>query len=439
MHATDVPTLGMVLKGYPRISETFISNEVLLLERLGFSIHIFSMRQPRESFTHESVRQIQAGVDYLPETLFAPLPRFLYHAVLLAIQRPRRFWQTLAMAVARCLRTRRLATVKHFLQACYLVHHLIPRERIVHLHAHFAHSPTSVALFASRLSGLPFSFTAHAKDIYTSDPKQLAEKIRSARFVITCTEHNRLYLRQLSDGAATPIHCVHHGIDTTLFSNHVDRPTTASEPYTLLTVARLTAKKGLPTLYRALQRLRKRGISFRHTLIGDGDDRERTLSLIAELGLGDVTEWLGTQPHHVVLDHYRQADLFVLACEVAADGDRDGIPNVCMESMAMGVPVVSTDVSAIPELLVSEETGLLVPPGDPDALADAMFRSLTDAELRRRVIPAARERVGRDFDNKRLTRTLAQIYEEAIPDLNTATTTRASSGVLRSVGTVRPS
>jgi glycosyltransferase involved in cell wall biosynthesis len=424
MGATDVPTLGMILKGYPRISETFISNEVLLLERLGFSIHIFSMRQPRESFTHESVQQIQAGVDYLPETLFAPLPRFLYHAVVLAIKRPGRYWQTLAMAVARCLRTRRVATVKHFLQACYLVHHLMPRKRIVHLHAHFAHSPTSVALFASRLSDLPFSFTAHAKDIYTSEPRQLAEKIRWARFAITCTEHNRRYLSQLSDAAATPIHCIYHGIDTALFSSHLDRPAPAAEPYTILTVARLTAKKGLPTLYRALQRLRERGVSFRHTLIGDGDDRERILSLIADLGLGDVTEWLGTQPHHVVLDHYRQADLFVLACEVAADGDRDGIPNVCMESMAMGVPVVTTHVSAIPELLVSEETGLLVSPGDPAALADAMFRMLTDAELRRRVIPAARECVGRDFDNKRLTRALAQIYDEAIPELNAAAAMR---------------
>jgi hypothetical protein len=161
------PVLGMVLKGYPRISETFISNEILLLEKLGFRIHLFSMRQPRENFSHASVSKIRANVDYLPETLLKPLPRLMYHNCLLAAQKPNVYADALKIAYHRFLRTRKSATLKHLFQAGYLVHHLLPHRKITHLHAHFAHSPTSVAMFTSKLSALPFSFTAHAKDIYT--------------------------------------------------------------------------------------------------------------------------------------------------------------------------------------------------------------------------------------------------------------------------------
>ncbi len=417
MSSPTKPLLGMILKGYPRISESFISNEILLLEKLGFPIHLFSMRQPRESFTHESVTQIQANVDYLPETLLRPLPRLMYHNFLLALQKPAVYVKALKIAVQRFLRTRKSATIKHLFQAGYLVHHLLPGRTITHLHAHFAHSPTSVAMFTSLLSGLPFSFTAHAKDIYTSDPRQLREKLALARFVITCTGYNRRHLSQLYDGEPDSIFHVYHGIDTDLFSvNQGTRPMPA-KPYQILTVARLTAKKGLPTVYRALKELHAREIPFEHILIGDGEDRQKVLSLIKELGLNPFTRWLGTQSHDVVLDHYKQAHLFVLGCEVAANGDRDGIPNVMLESMAMGVPVVATAISAIPELVETEKTGLLVQPGQPKQLADAMIRLLTDAELRPRVISAARQRVMKDFDNKILIKQLADIYKSEISEL----------------------
>jgi glycosyltransferase involved in cell wall biosynthesis len=174
----------------------------------------------------------------------------------------------------------------------------------------------------------------------------------------------------------------------------------------------MTRKKGLHTVYRALRHLSDQGFSVQHTLIGDGDDREQILSLINQLGLKPITQWLGTQPHHVVLDHYRKADLFVLGCEVAPNGDRDGIPNVLLESMAMGVPVVTTKVSAIPELLENEKTGLLVPPGEPEKMAEAMFRLLTERPLRERIISQARDRVLRDFDNKTLIAKLAALYRK---------------------------
>ena len=414
MSSPTTPLLGMILKGYPRISETFISNEILLLEELGFPIHIFSMRQPRENFTHESVTRIQANVDYLPETLLRPLPRLIYHNFLLALQKPAVYARALKIALKRFLRTHKSATLKHLFQAGYLVHHLLPDRAITHLHAHFAHSPTSVAMFTSILSGLPFSFTAHAKDIYTSDPRQLREKLALARFVITCTDYNRRRLSQLCDGKPDSISHVYHGIDTGLFSLDQEARQLPATPYQILTVARLTAKKGLPTVYRALRELHARDIPFEHILIGDGEDRQKVLGLVERLNLKAHTCWLGTQPHDVVLDHYRQAHLFVLGCEVAANGDRDGIPNVLLESMAMGVPVVATAISAIPELVETEKTGLLVQPGQPQQLADAMVRLLTDTELRTRIISAARKRVLQDFDNKVLIHKIADIYRNEI-------------------------
>ena len=410
MNASNPPVLGLILKGYPRISETFISNEIYLLEKLGFSIHLFSMRQPRENFTHDSVKKIRARVDYLPETLLRPLPLLVYHNSRLAAKNPKLYGAALKAAWRRFRRTRKSATIKHLLQAGYLVNHLLAASRATHLHAHFAHSPASVAMFASQLSGLPFSFTAHAKDIYTSDPAQLREKIGLARFVITCTEYNRRHLLELADGHKTPIHRIYHGIDVELFSQAADSARIPVAPYQILTIARLTPKKGLPTIYRALKILHDRQIAFRHTHIGGGEEDDKITSLIRQLGLTSVSQLLGTRPHNVVLEHYKKADLFVLGCEVAPDGDRDGIPNVLMESMAMGVPVVVTNISGIPELVENEKTGLLVPSGDPDELAGAMLRMLTDAQLRCRVITAGRQRVVGDFDNHRLIEDLAQIY-----------------------------
>jgi glycosyltransferase involved in cell wall biosynthesis len=410
MSTSNGPVLGMILKGYPRISETFISNEIQLLETLGFNLHLFSMRNPREDFTHESVKTIRARVDYLPETLIKPLPRLLYHNLILASKKPAVYAAAVKTAVRRFLRTRKSATIKHLFQAGYLANRLLPDSGVTHLHAHFAHSPTSVAMFTSQLTGLPFSFTAHAVDIYTSDPRQLREKIALSRFVVTCTEYNRRHLLEISDGHKTPIHRNYHGIDLGLFSNNSPNREGPDQPYQLLTIARLTAKKGLPTVLRAIKALTDKGLAINHVLIGDGADREKILALVNHLGLTSVTRWLGTQPHHEVLEHYRKTDLFVLGCEVASNGDRDGIPNVLLESMAMGVPVVATDISAIPELVENGVTGLLVPPRQPDRLAKAMERMLTDRELRHRIIPAARQTVEKNFDNRQLVQDLAEIH-----------------------------
>ncbi len=407
------PTLAYILKGYPRISETFISNEILLLERLGFSMRLFPMRRGREDFCHDSVKQIRARIDYLPTELLIDLPRLIGPNILCAVKQPARYRQALKTAVRRYRRTGKQATFKHLFQAGYMTEHFLSRDpSICHLHGHFAHSPTSVTMFASLLSGLNYSFTAHAKDIYTSHPDQLREKLEKAVFVSTCTLHNKAYLESLSDNSAASIHCIYHGIDLELFTNE-DTRYKARPPYKLMTVARITPKKGLPTIYRALKKISDQGVDFHHVLIGDGDQRQAILTLIDELGLQGRCSWLGTRPHDEVLEQFVRSDLFILGSQIADDGDRDGIPNVLVESLAMGVPAVATSVSAIPEIVQNNQTGLTVNQKDSDALAAAIMTLLTDTELRKKVIGNGRQLVREQFDNSRLIVDLARLFIKA--------------------------
>ncbi len=411
------PQLGFILKGYPRISETFIAGEIGLLESLGFDIHIISMRQPREAFTHECVKRIRAQVSYLPEHLFRALPRLLYHNLQLFLKHPRRY-----RAALRHLRERlggsssAKASVKHLLQGGLLVHAVLPRTHIAHFHAHFAHSPSSVAQYASILSGLPFSFTAHAKDIYTQKPERLAAKMAEAHFVVTCTRYNREHLQKLAaaHGAAIPVECVYHGIDLSLFAMN-GRPVEAAPPYEILTVARFVAKKGLFDILRALEQLAEEGLALRWTVVGEGELRGELEQAVAASPLRDRVTLAGALAHEDVLQLYRKAHCFALGCKIARNGDRDGIPNVVAEALAMGVPVAAPAVSGVPELVEHEHTGLLAAPEDPASLAQAIRRCCEDAALRAVVIPAGRAKVETVFDNTRTIRELAKIYQEHTP------------------------
>jgi glycosyltransferase involved in cell wall biosynthesis len=409
----------MVLKGYPRISETFISNEILLLEEMGIPICIFSMRHPRESFCHASVQQIKARVDYLPTELFEDFNRLLFAAVLQAVRYPDRFCAALQKSGERFARTRSMGTIKHLLQGCYLANLLHHAPEVVHLHAHFAHSPTSVALFSSLLADIPFSFTGHAKDIYTQNRDQLREKIDMARLMVTCTGYNKQFLTRLAPETATPIHRVYHGIDLDLFAGRAQRRK-PEPPYRILTVARLTAKKGIDTILAALAILRDQSVEFTYTLIGDGDQREQVLARIFELKLDNHCRWLGTLPHEQVVREFARADVFVLGCRIAENGDRDGIPNVLVESLAMGLPAVGTTVSALPEIVRNGTTGLLAEPDNPQETARALLNILTDEQLRTACICRGRELVAGRFNNRLLIRDLADIYRQAIPALQTA-------------------
>jgi len=406
--------LGMILKGYPRISESFISTEILLLESLNVPIEIYSLRQPREDFSHENVKKIRAPVTYMPEYVLSNWNSLLKTNAALWRKLGMHYMKCANRAALRALQRRKTATMRHFLQAGHLSALRLSNCPPTHLHAHFCHTPTSVALFASELTGLPFSFTAHAKDIYTSEPDQLARKISKAGFVVTCTKYNARYLSQLRsfNGVRTPIHTIYHGIDLDFFSFGPDPA--PPPPYQILSIGRLVPKKGYDDLLNAMKLLDDAGLDFRLTHVGSGELEETIRHMVKDLGLEARVRFLGTLPHGEVISLYRRSHCFALACKVAPNGDRDGIPNVLVEAMAVGLPVVATRVSAIPELVEDRDTGVLVPPENPAAMAHAVMNVLLRPESTRHQVKKAREKVEREFDNRRCVMQLHGLFEKAL-------------------------
>ncbi len=401
----------MILKGYPRISESFISSEILLLESMGLPIDLYSLRQPRETFTHDNVKQIKAPVTYLPEYVWPHWRTLLRSNRILSRRLDGHYRRCLGRALRRAFQRHKSATIRHFLQAGHLCATRLIDRPIRHLHAHFCHTPTSVALFAAELLNLPYSFTAHAKDIYISEPDQLQRKINSARFVVTCTRSNADYLGGLAQGN-TPIHTVYHGIDLDFFRYGLSPP--PSPPFRILSVGRLVPKKGYDDLLEALKLLQDRGLEFTFSHIGSGDLENGVRRRILALGLQNRANLLGTLPRREVLGHYQQSHCFVLASKVAADGDRDGIPNVLVEAMAVGLPVISTRVSAIPELVENGMSGILVEPANPKALADALHTLLTQPHQLADMVQRARTLVEQHFDNRRCIVRLHELFQAAL-------------------------
>ncbi len=275
--------LGMILKGYPRISESFISTEILLLESLGIPIDIYSLRQPREDFSHDHIKQIKAPITYLPEYVLPHWQALLKSNTTLRKLLGSHYTRCFTGAVQRAWERKKAATLRHFLQAGHLAATRLMHDSVTHLHAHFCHTPTSVAYFASELTGLPFSFTAHAKDIYISEPEQLVRKIKKARFVVTCTAYNARYLRNLAEsaGCRTPLHVIYHGIDLSFFSFAPARP--PGPAYRILSIGRLVAKKGYDTLLEALKLLDLAGLDFRFIHIGGGEMKPQIIDMIRDL------------------------------------------------------------------------------------------------------------------------------------------------------------
>ncbi len=386
-------TIAYVVKAWPRLSETFILNEIISLEQRGVPIRIFSVKDPDPGPAHSKVAQVRAKVTFL--ALRSNWKPALAANLRLLCRRPGRYLRLLAHVVASKLVRQRFGAPKHFFQAGFLAD-ILSREPADHIHAHFASTPARVAMLAHRLSGIPFTFTAHAKDIYLSDPEVLRGKIEEARAVVTCTEYNRSYLlKQFGSLAGRKVRCIYHGLDTSQFEFRTRQPE-EGEPV-VLSVARLVEKKGLEDLIAAADILRRRGRDFRVEIIGSGPQRETLKAQAKKMGLADRVRLAGAQAHDAVCIAYQRASVFVLPCVVASNGDRDGIPNVLLEAMASGVPVISTPVSGIPELIDPGVNGLLVPPHDPGNLADAIEKLLASRELCERLAGAARAKLEASF------------------------------------------
>jgi colanic acid/amylovoran biosynthesis glycosyltransferase len=378
--------VAYILKMYPRFSETFILNELLELERQGVTLRIFSLREPDDGIVHSEVGLVRGDVSYIRWRRVFTVARA--HARVFH-RSPARYVERLPFA----LRRHRLPSVKHFLKAGVIADH-VQREGIGHIHAHFASTAASVALEVHRLTGVPYSFTAHAKDIYRHDLDidHLRTKLEQAQFAVTVSDYNRDHLARL--GARNVVR-IYNGIDLRRFAPNGGG---SDEPPLILAIGRLVEKKGFDVLIRACELLRVGRVRFRCLIVGKGELADDLNALISALDLEQHVELAGPLPREKLLELLPRASVVAAPCVVGSDGNRDGLPTVLTEAMALKVPVVATPVTGIPELVEDGRTGLIVPERDPAALAAAIRRLLDETDTARRLAEAGRERVERDFD-----------------------------------------
>jgi glycosyltransferase involved in cell wall biosynthesis len=385
--------VAFVLKGYPRLSEAFIAQEIAALERRGLEILIVSLRRPTERRRNPIHGEIRAPVVYLPEYLLLEPLRvvraWLKVRKFPAYKKAHRVWLRDLARDPTPNRGRR------FGQALVLAAELPPD--VARLHAHFLHTPASVARYAAMLRGLPWTGSAHAKDIWTTPEWEKREKLAACDWLVTCTRVNRDHLDALAPRGRVDL--VYHGVDLSRFQpprgERADRDG-SKDPVIILSVSRLVEKKGTDVLLEALSRISS-NLNWKFVHVGGGPLARKLESRARALGIAARVEWRGPLTQDKLLDEYRHADLFVLASRVARDGDRDGLPNVLAEAQSQALACVATRVSAIPELVRDGSTGLLVDESDPDGLARAIAALIADPARRRLLGEAGLARVRSDF------------------------------------------
>jgi len=410
------PPLAIIVKGWPRLSETFIAQEVLALERMGFRFDIWSLRRPYDDRTHPIHDEIAARVRYLPEYLHEEPLRVL-RALIAALPR-RGFWRAARVWLADLRRDPTANRARRFGQALVLARELPPETRA--LYVHFIHTPGSAARYAAMIRGLDWGASAHARDIWTTPEWEKREKLAEMSFLATCTAANAAHLQTLTDRPGK-VDLVYHGLDLARFPEpppRAPRNGVRAGPFRLLSVGRLVPKKGYDDLIAALGRL-PATLDWRLVHVGGGALKDALAAEAARLGVGDRIDWLGKRDQTEVIAAMRESDLFVLPSKIAEDGDRDGLPNVLMEAASQRLAILSTAVSAIPEFIEDGVHGVLVAPGDPGALADRIARLAGDPAWRADLADAARARLIAQFGMARgmrvLARRLAALLGDAAP------------------------
>jgi glycosyltransferase involved in cell wall biosynthesis len=414
-----------LVRSWPRLSQTFIVNEVIEQERLGTHIELYSLTRSGEELVQPQVHAVTAPVHYLDERRPSPVPAALHDHALVARSAPLAYAKALLFAASRPRLARGYATLSTLgcLSAAVRLAAAVHRSRLArapidHLHAHFAHDPALVALLTSRLTGLPYSITAHARDLYQLPPSSLRARADGAVALVTCCAANIDYLRSVLPLALHHrLRLIHHGVDLDRF---VPGPRTeTAAPAEIVSVGRLVEKKGFPDLLRACRQVKESRtgarVPFRLRIYGDGPLRAELLRLREQLELQEEVQLPGERDGDDILRAYRAADIFVLAPCVTADGDRDGVPNVIVEAMACGLPVVTTDAGGIPEIVRHGVNGLVAAPGDVGTLARHLTELLTDPELRRALGDAGRRTVDERFDVRTAARQLTSVFAGAAP------------------------
>ncbi|MCD6041837.1 MAG: glycosyltransferase family 4 protein [Burkholderiales bacterium] len=385
--------VAFVLKGYPRLSETFIAQEIAALERRGLDILIVSLRKPTESRRHPVHAEIRAQVLYLPEYLLLEPLRVL--RAWFAVRKTPHYGKVRSLWLRDLAREPTPSRIRRFGQALVLAAELPADVR--RLHAHFLHTPASVTRYAALLRGLPWSGSAHAKDIWTTPEWEKREKLASCEWLVTCTAANREHLAALAP--AGRVELVYHGIELARWRPASAPPRArdgrnAADPVVILSVCRLVEKKGTEVLLEALARIDPK-LHWRFVHVGGGPLKERLARQASSLGI--PVEWRGALAQDELLEEYRKADVFALASRIARNGDRDGLPNVLAEAQSQALACVATRVSAIPELVRDGHTGVLVPENDADALARALESLIASPARRRALGQAGQARVVESF------------------------------------------
>ena len=407
------PVIAYMIRMFPQTSETFIANEILEMERLGAEVQIYSYRRPRTVVPHEYLRLIQSPVAYLPDPL-SRHPWELFRANWeLRRMEPARYASTAKYVLAHTLRERNPHTWIRFIQAAYLAR-LLKDSGVQHLHAHFAHGATRVAMLTSMLTGIPYSFTAHAYDIFSDDVNYqlLREKVDQARLVVTVSQYNKDFLnRKIGPLVNGKVHTVYNGVDLQKFSP--GSGTEQQDEALILGVGRLIEKKGFSYLIKACRILRDQGQKFTCEIVGGGELRPGLDREIRELGLEGVVKLVGSRSQEELLSYYQRATVLVMPAVVARDGNRDALPTVLLEAMACGTPVVASSLTGIPEIVDHGENGLLVKPGDPTELARAINLLLSEPNLRERFGAGGRSKAEQLFDLKQNTRELYRLISQS--------------------------
>jgi glycosyltransferase involved in cell wall biosynthesis len=392
--------VGYVVKRYPRFSETFVVSEILAHEEAGLDLDIFSLYPPNDSHFQESIARVRASVTYIPGDGL----------------RAADFWAGVQQAsnylpeVCASLDTRCGASARDVYQALLLASEA-RRKHIQHLHAHFATVATSVVRLAARFAGLPYSFTAHAKDLFHSSVNrdELSRNLADAAAVVTVSDYNLDYLRQNFGPTASRVRRIYNGLDF----DQLGSPSPQHGRSLIVGVGRLIEKKGFSHLIEACRILIDRGRQLECVIIGAGPLQPVLQSQIDQTRLARHVTLVGPRPRELVLSYMRRAAVCAAPCVVSNDGDRDGLPTVLLEAMAVGAPCVTTDVTGIPEAIQDGETGFVVPQSDPVALAAATERLLDDPDLRTRIAAKARRLVESRFDVRRNAGELRELFVSA--------------------------
>lgn len=404
-------TVLFVLKGYPRLSETFIAQEIRSLEKLGLPVHICALRKPTDARVHPVHREIEAPVLYLPEHLHDEPLRVLRAMFWSARQAGfgkalRSFWCDLRRDFSR-------NRFRRFGQGCVMAAEL--PVGTARLHAHFIHTPASATRYCSQITAVRWSISAHAKDIWTSPDWDLRDKLAEADWAVTCTRTGQERLNQLAP-AENPVRLIYHGLDLARFPALVmPRPERdggdPDKPARLLTVARAVEKKGLDTLIAALAALPP-ALNWTWVHVGGGERVSQLKAQAKAAGIAARCDFRGAQDQAVVLDLYRASDLFVLPCRIASDGDRDGLPNVLVEAASQGLCVVSTPISGVVELVEDGVNGALVPADDVGALSRCLADLIAAPDRRYRLGKVAMAKVRSSFDHATTIVQLGQLFAD---------------------------